>query len=145
MIGLLQRVKGASVSIGNKKVAEIDSGLLVLVGIEQQDSQQHAQRLFEKLIRYRVFPDSSGKMNLSLTDIAGGLLLVPQFTLVADTRKGLRPGFSNGASPEQGKQLFEYLVDHARQNYNNTESGVFGADMQVSLVNDGPVTFWLQV
>ncbi|MEQ8426544.1 MAG: D-aminoacyl-tRNA deacylase [Gammaproteobacteria bacterium] len=145
MIGLLQRVEGASVSISNKKVAEIDAGLLVLVGVEQQDSQQQAQRLFEKLIRYRVFPDSSGKMNLSLTDIAGGLLLVPQFTLVADTRKGLRPGFSNGASPDQGKQLFEYLVDHARQNYNNTESGVFGADMQISLVNDGPVTFWLQV
>lgn len=145
MIGLLQRVAGASVSIGNKKVAEIETGLMVLVGIEQQDSQEQAQRLFEKLIRYRVFPDSSGKMNLSLADITGGLLLVPQFTLVADTRKGLRPGFSNGASPEHGKQLFAYLVDHASQNYHNTESGVFGADMQVSLVNDGPVTFWLQV
>ena len=145
MIGLLQRVTGASVSIGNSKVAEIETGLMVLVGIEQQDSQEQAQRLFEKLIRYRVFPDSSGKMNLSLADISGGLLLVPQFTLVADTRKGLRPGFSNGASPNQGKQLFEYLVDHARQNYNKTVSGVFGADMQVSLVNDGPVTFRIQI
>lgn len=145
MIGLLQRVKGASVSVDGNMVAEIDTGLMVLVGIEQNDSEEQAQCLFDKLIRYRVFPDSSNKMNLSLTDVGGGLLLVPQFTLVADTRKGLRPSFSNGASPEQGKQLFEYLVDHARQNYNNTESGVFGADMQVSLVNDGPVTFWLQV
>lgn len=145
MIGLLQRVNCASVSVGNKKVAEIETGLMVLVGVEQQDSQEHARRMFEKLIRYRIFPDSSGKMNLSLADISGGLLLVPQFTLVADTGKGLRPSFSNGASPEHGKKLFEYLVDQANKNYSKTESGVFGADMQVSLINDGPVTFWLQV
>ena len=145
MVGLLQRVSGASVSTDGKLVAEIDTGLLVLIGIEKNDSEDQAQRLFEKLIRYRVFFDDSGKMNRSLTDIAGGLLLVPQFTLVADTRKGLRPGFSNGASPEQGKQLFEYLVNHARRNHDMTVSGVFGADMQVSLINDGPVTFWLQI
>lgn len=145
MIGLIQRVSAASVSIDGSTFAEIDTGLLALVGIEKEDDREHATRLFDKLIHYRVFADTSGKMNLSLVDTTGALLLVPQFTLIADTRKGLRPSFSNGASPEHGKQLFDYLVEHARANYDKIGSGVFGADMQVSLVNDGPVTFWLQV
>lgn len=145
MIGLLQRVTEAAVSINNETVAHIHSGLLVLVGIEKSDTEQQATRLFKKLTAYRVFPDDAGKMNRSLTDIQGGLLLVPQFTLAADTRKGLRPSFSNGAPPALGKQLFDFLVEHGRQHYPNIGCGVFGADMQVSLVNDGPVTFWLQV
>ncbi len=144
MIGLLQRVSQAQVTINGDIVATINTGLLMLVGIEKNDSEKQAQRLFEKLIAYRVFPDDQNKMNLSLQDINGDLLLVPQFTLAADTRKGLRPSFSNAAPPESGRQLFEYLVDYARQQYANIEAGVFGADMQVSLNNDGPVTFWLQ-
>ncbi len=145
MIGLLQRVTTASVVINNETVAAIERGIMVLVGVERDDSTDKAKRLFDKLVNYRVFPDNTGKMNLSLNDVAGGLLLVPQFTLVADTRKGLRPGFSNGASPEHGKTMFDFLVKHADSHYQGSCSGVFGADMQVKLVNDGPVTFWLQV
>lgn len=144
MIGLLQRVTHASVTIEGDIVASINTGLLVLVGIEKTDTEQQARRLFEKLIAYRVFADADDKMNLSLQDINGGLLLVPQFTLAAETGKGLRPGFSNAAAPEAGKQLFELLIGHAREHYAKVETGVFGADMQVSLNNDGPVTFWLQ-
>jgi len=144
MIGLLQRVTQAKVIIDGDTVASINTGLLVLVGVEKNDSEKQAQRLFEKLIAYRVFPDDQDKMNLSLRDINGDLLLVPQFTLAADTQKGLRPSFSNAAPPESSKQLFEYLIDYARQQFDNIETGVFGADMQVSLNNDGPVTFWLQ-
>ena len=145
MIGLLQRVTQASVTVNSNIVASISTGLLVLIGVEKDDDEQKAQRLFEKLIAYRVFADNEGKMNLSLRDINGGLLLVPQFTLPADTRKGLRPSFSSAAPPEKGIQLFEHLVSFANKNYNKVETGVFGADMQVSLTNDGPVTFWLQV
>ena len=145
MIGLLQRVSHASVVVAEDTIAAIDAGLLVLVGIEKPDTEQHAERLLEKLLNYRVFADTEGKMNLSLKDINGGLLLVPQFTLPADTRKGLRPGFSNAAPPEQGQVLFDYLVNHARENYTRIETGQFGADMKVSLTNNGPVTFWLQV
>lgn len=145
MIGLLQRVTEAAVVIDNETIAEIATGLLVLIGVEKADGEQQARRLFEKLIAYRVFPDNEGKMNLSLKDINADLLLVPQFTLAADTSKGLRPSFSNGAPPEQGKTIFRWLVEHAKQNYERVGSGVFGADMQVRLVNDGPVTFWLQV
>ena len=145
MIGLLQRVSSASVSIDNQPVASIDAGLLVLVGIEKQDTDEIGTRLFEKLISYRVFADENDKMNLSLKDINGGLLLVPQFTLAADTRKGLRPSFSSAAPPEQGKTLFDNLVTYARKHFTKVECGVFGADMQVNLSNDGPVTFWLQV
>lgn len=144
MIGLLQRVTHASVTIDEDIVASINSGLLIFIGVEKNDSEQQAKRLLEKLISYRVFPDAEGKMNLSLHDVNGGLLLVPQFTLPADTRKGLRPSFSDAAAPELGKQLFYYLVDHARKQYSTVEAGVFGADMQVSLNNNGPVTFWLQ-
>ncbi len=144
MIGLLQRVTQANVTIEGDIVASINTGLLVLIGVEKLDSETKAQRLFDKLICYRVFADNQDKMNLSLQDINGGLLLVPQFTLAADTQKGLRPGFSNAAAPELGKQLFEYLVAYARQQFTSVETGVFGANMQVSLINDGPVTFWLK-
>ncbi len=145
MIGLLQRVTQASVTVNGDIVASIDSGLLVLIGIEKNDSEKNAERLFQKIISYRVFADDKDKMNLSLQDVQGGLLLVPQFTLPADTRKGLRPSFSSAAPPELGKQLFELLTDHAHKNYATVERGIFGADMKVGLVNDGPVTFWLQV
>jgi D-tyrosyl-tRNA(Tyr) deacylase len=145
MIGLIQRVSRASVSIDGAVAGDIQQGLLALIGVEKADTQKIADRLLERMLSYRVFSDDDGKMNLSLNDIGAGLLLVPQFTLVADTRKGNRPGFSNGAPPAQGKALFEYLQDTARQQHHNVASGVFGADMQVELVNDGPVTFWLQV
>lgn len=144
MIGLLQRVTQAHVTIDGDTVASINTGLLVLIGIEKNDSEKQAQRLFEKLIGYRVFPDEQNKMNLSLQDIKGDLLLVPQFTLAADTQKGLRPSFSNAAAPELGKQLFKYLINYAHQQFASVGAGVFGANMQVSLVNDGPVTFWLK-
>lgn len=144
MIGLLQRVIQASVRIDDREVARIHTGLLVLIGVEKDDSEKKADRLLERLLGYRVFPDPDGRMNLALKDIGGGLLLVPQFTLPADTRKGLRPGFSSAAPPEQGKFLFDYLVSTARQQYPHVETGIFGANMKVSLTNDGPVTFWLQ-
>ena len=145
MIGLIQRVTHASVHIEGELAGSIDQGLLALIGVERQDDERTASRLLERILNYRVFADPEGRMNLSLRDISAGLLLVPQFTLVADTRKGNRPGFSNGASPEQGKTLFHYLLDEARQQHVSVASGVFGADMQVELLNDGPVTFWLQV
>jgi D-tyrosyl-tRNA(Tyr) deacylase len=145
MIGLLQRVSEASVKVEADIVGQIGRGLLVLVGVEKHDNQASAQRLLERILTYRVFPDESGKMNLSLTDIEGGLLLVPQFTLAADTNKGTRPSFSSAASPELGAELFEYFVTIARERHAKVETGIFGADMKVSLVNDGPVTFWLHV
>jgi D-aminoacyl-tRNA deacylase len=144
MIALLQRVTQASVAIDGATLASIRHGLLVLVGVRPEDDPPAANRLLERLLKYRVFADPDGKMNLSLTQVAGGLLLVPQFTLAADTRKGLRPGFSTAASPALAKQLFEFLVTAARQQYGSVDCGVFGADMQVSLVNDGPVTIWLE-
>jgi D-aminoacyl-tRNA deacylase len=144
MIGLLQRVTQASVTVNRDIVASINTGLLVLIGVEKNDSEKNAERLFQKIVSYRVFADDEDKMNLSLHDIKGSLLLVPQFTLPADTRKGLRPSFSDAASPELGKQLFDFLIHHARENYTTIETGIFGADMKVALVNDGPVTFWLQ-
>ena len=145
MIGLLQRVTRASVTVNGEVVASIKNGLLVLVGVEKNDDEQKAERLFDKLIAFRVFPDSEGKMNLGLQDVNGGLLLVPQFTLAADTRKGLRPSFSSAAPPEEGKRLFDYLINFAREQYSNVETGVFGSDMLVSLDNDGPVTFWIKI
>ena len=145
MIGLLQRVSEASVSIDKQTVGKIDQGLLVLVGVEKNDSEPQADRLLERLLGYRVFPDTEGKMNLGLTDIQGGLLLVPQFTLAADTQKGKRPSFSSAASPDKGQELFQYLVKKAQAVHSDVAVGRFGADMQVSLVNDGPVTFWLEV
>ena len=144
MIGLLQRVTEASVAIDKKIVGHIDQGLMVLVGVEKNDSKTQADRLLERLLSYRVFPDDEEKMNLSLTDINGGLLLVPQFTLAADTQKGKRPSFSTAASPDKGQELFQYLVERAQANFPDVAMGQFGADMKVSLVNDGPVTFWLE-
>ena len=145
MIGLIQRVKHASVTIDEVVAGSINQGLLALIGVEKHDTEKNADRLLERMLAYRVFADVGGKMNLSLQDIHAGLLLVPQFTLIADTSKGNRPGFSAGASPQQGKVLFEYLLGKAEQHHEIVASGVFGADMQVALLNDGPVTFWLQV
>lgn len=144
MIGLLQRVAQAKVDVDGKTVAEIDAGLLVLVGVQRDDDEARARRLLERLLGYRVFPDATGRMNLSLTDTGGGLLLVPQFTLAAATRKGTRPSFTPAAVPEEGRRLFACLVELARAAHSPVASGRFGADMQVSLVNDGPVTFWLE-
>jgi len=145
VIGLLQRVSQASVDIDGQCVAEIGPGLLVLIGVEKGDSSAQADRLLQRILNYRVFADDDGKMNLSLSDIQGGLLLVPQFTLAADTSKGNRPGFSTAAEPEHGHRIFTYLLEQARECHAVVESGKFGADMQVGLVNDGPVTFYLQV
>jgi len=144
MIALLQRVTHADVHVGAKQVAEIQQGLLVLIGVEKADSEADADKLLSRILGYRVFSDDNDKMNLSLKDIHGGLLLVPQFTLPADTRKGMRPSFIPAAPPAQGESLFEYLVSQARIHHADTAAGHFGADMQVRLTNDGPVTFWLQ-
>ena len=144
MIALLQRVTEASVTIGNECVAKIGPGLLVLIGVRPDDDEASAERLLERLLKYRVFSDPAGKMNLDLGQVHGELLLVPQFTLAADTQKGLRPSFSTAAPPLLGKKLYEHLVAAARRRLPQAGSGVFGADMAVSLVNDGPVTFWLE-
>jgi len=145
MIGLLQRVSHAEVRVESKLIGAIQTGLMVLIGVERGDSEQQADRLLERLLTYRVFPDDEGRMNRSLQDVGGGLLLVSQFTLAADTRKGTRPGFSPAAEPSEGKRLFDYLVSRARGQHSVVETGEFGANMQVTLTNDGPVTFWLQV
>ena len=144
MIALLQRVSQAKVTVNGNEVGVIGRGLLVLVGVRPIDDETSARRLLVRLLRYRIFPDSMGKMNLSLTQVNGQLLLVPQFTLAADTAKGLRPGFSTAAPPEQARRLFDSLVQAAREQHGSVETGVFGADMQVSLINDGPVTIWLE-
>ena len=144
MIGLLQRVSEARVRVGDEVVGEIEQGLMVLVGIEKEDTQKDMDRLLERLLGYRVFEDAEGRMNLSVNDINGGVLLVPQFTLAADTNKGMRPSFTAAAPPDEAKEKFEQLVAQARAEYGQVESGCFGADMKVELVNDGPVTFWLQ-
>jgi D-tyrosyl-tRNA(Tyr) deacylase len=144
MIGLLQRVLSAKVTIAGTVTAQIDRGLLVLVGVKPDDDATHAERLVAKLLKYRVFADDAGKMNLSLTQIDGDLLLVPQFTLAADTRHGLRPGFSTAATPDLARALFDSAVRIALTYHSKVKTGVFGADMQVSLVNDGPVTLWLE-
>ena len=144
MIGLLQRVSQAAVHVDGDQVGAIGAGLLVLVGVQPDDEPAQAERLLERLLGYRVFADAQGKMNLSLRDTHGGLLLVPQFTLAADTRAGTRPSFTRAAAPAMARERFEQLVTLARQRHAPVASGVFGADMKVSLVNDGPVTFWLQ-
>lgn len=144
MIGLLQRVSHAEVVIDGNRVSAIGVGLLVLVGILPKDDEAGGLRLLKRLLQYRVFPDAAGKMNLSLTEIGGELLLVPQFTLAADTAKGLRPGFSTAATPELGRRLFDALIAAARAEHGRVASGVFGAHMQVSLTNDGPLTIWLE-
>lgn len=141
----MQRVKSASIEVAGKNIAHIDQGLLVFVGIEKHDTQESADKLLNKILQYRVFSDSEGKMNLNVQAIAGGLLLVSQFTLAADTQKGLRPSFSAAASPEQAKQFYNYLVEQAQQKHKRVATGIFAADMQVALVNDGPVTFLLEV
>jgi D-tyrosyl-tRNA(Tyr) deacylase len=145
MIGLIQRVTQASVEVDGVIVGAIEQGLMVLVGVQKHDSEAQAERLLERLLGYRVFADEAGKMNLSVRDINGGLLLVPQFTLAADTQKGMRPSFSSAAPPQEGKRLFELLFRRAGEVYQPVASGQFGADMKVALVNDGPVTFWLEV
>ncbi|MFO1433641.1 MAG: D-aminoacyl-tRNA deacylase [Candidatus Competibacteraceae bacterium] len=144
MIGLLQRVQEASVVVEGETIGAIGTGLLVLVGVERSDRETQAERLLERVLGYRVFPDAEGRMNLSLRDIDGGLLLVPQFTLAADTRKGMRPSFTPAAAPEEGARLFQYLITQAQARYSKVATGRFGAYMQVRLNNDGPVTFWLQ-
>ncbi len=144
MIALLQRVSAAEVTVEGRVVGAIGRGLLVLLGVEAGDTRAEADRLLERLLDYRVFADAAGKMNLSLRDVGGGLLLVPQFTLAADTRKGLRPGFSTAAPPAEGWRLFEHVLATARSRHAPVAQGEFGADMQVTLTNDGPVTFWLQ-
>ena len=144
MIGLLQRVAAARVEVGGDTVGAIDAGLLVLVGVERGDTEIQADRLLERLLGYRVFADADGKMNRSLREAGGGLLLVPQFTLAADTRKGLRPSFTPAAPPAKGEQLFGYLVERAQRQHTPVATGHFGAHMRVGLTNDGPVTFWLR-
>lgn len=145
MIALLQRVSQASVTVAGQTVGAIDAGLLVLLCAEKGDTEQQADALLSKLLAYRVFADAQGKMNLSLTDVAGALLLVPQFTLAADTGSGTRPSFTPAASPQDALRLFNYVLGQARARHAPVACGVFGADMQVALINDGPVTFWLQV
>lgn len=143
MIALIQRVLSASVSVADETVAAIGPGLLALVAVQPDDGEAQAQRMLERLLGYRVFADADGKMNRSLSDTGGGLLLVSQFTLAADTRSGMRPSFSRAATPEQGRRWFERLVELARERHVGVETGRFGAHMVVQLVNDGPVTFWL--
>ena len=148
MIGLLQRVSSASVVVDGESVAAIDAGLMVLVCAERGDTEKEADALLTKLLGYRVFSDTAGKMNLSVSDVAGGLLLVPQFTLAADTRSGTRPSLSLAATAQDALRLFEHFVGQAQLRHARhacVASGIFGADMKVSLTNDGPVTFWLQV
>lgn len=143
MIALLQRVRHARVEVDDQVIGEIGPGLLTLIGVEREDSSINAEKLLNRVLGYRVFADEQDKMNLSLTDIGGGLLLVPQFTLAADTRSGRRPSFSSAAPPVVGEQRFNDLVEFARKVHPDVQTGRFGADMQVHLQNDGPVTFWL--
>lgn len=145
MIALIQRVSQASVNVGGKTVGEIGTGLLVLLGVEKNDDEQKVKRLSDKILGYRIFSDEQGKMNLNVQQAGGSLLVVSQFTLAADTNKGMRPSFSGGAEPQMAEQLYESFIDRCRLANICTESGQFAADMQVSLTNDGPVTFWLQV
>jgi len=145
MIALLQRVSEAAVHVNEKMVGETKMGILALIGIERGDSQKQADRLLQRVLAYRMFPDDAHRMNINVLQAGGGLLLVPQFTLVADTNSGNRPGFARAAEPSQGRQLFEYMVQQARLQMDDVATGIFGANMKVSLVNDGPVTFWLQV
>jgi D-tyrosyl-tRNA(Tyr) deacylase len=145
MIALIQRVTNAAVVVDGETVGAIDQGIMALIGVEKGDSEAQIKRLSERLLGYRIFSDAEGKMNLNLQQIGGGLLLVPQFTLAASTEKGMRPSFSSAATPDVGQQRFEQFVEVCRAKHNPVATGVFGADMQVTLCNDGPVTFWLQV
>ncbi len=145
MKGLIQRVRHASVTVDGEITGAIDNGILLLLGVEKEDDEASADKLLKKVLNYRIFADADDKMNLSLTDTGGGLLVVSQFTLVADTRKGLRPSFSSGASPAEGERLYNYFVKQAQSQHNPVATGRFGADMKVELLNDGPVTFLLEV
>lgn len=145
MIGLIQRVSSGKVTIDNQTVATIQTGIVALVAVQSNDTTEKCERLLERIMNYRIFPDNADKMNLSLLDIGGGLIIVPQFTLVADTTRGNRPSFGKNVPAEVGKHHFEQLIAHAKKEYNNVQHGIFGADMQVTLTNDGPVTFWLEV
>jgi D-aminoacyl-tRNA deacylase len=144
MIGLIQRVESAAVRVEGRLVGAISRGVLAFIAVRRDDTPATAERLLERLLSYRIFADADGRMNLSLREVDGGLLLVPQFTLAADTKKGTRAGFSGAAEPEQARRLFGYLLEKARDSYPHVSAGVFGAHMQVSLTNDGPVTFWLE-
>lgn len=144
MIALIQRVSHASVEIDGSVVGSIGRGILALIGVRPADDEAAAARLLDRLLKYRIFPDDADKMNLSLQQMGGDLLLVPQFTLAADTHHGLRPGFSTAAPPDQGRRLFAWLLENARARHTPVASGIFGANMQVSLTNDGPVTLWLE-
>lgn len=144
MLALLQRVSFAKVVVAEKIIGEINQGLLIFLGVEKEDKQSNAEKLLTKILAYRIFDDAAGKMNLNVSNINGGLLIVPQFTLAADTNKGLRPSFSVAAEPAQGKILFDYFVKKARENYSPIATGEFGANMQITLCNDGPVTFLLK-
>lgn len=144
MIALIQRVTDAKVVVGDETTGAIGPGILALVGVEKGDGEPQARRLCERVLGYRIFPDAEGKMNRSLAEMAGGLLLVPQFTLAADTHKGARPSFSSAAPPAEGEKWFAFFVGIARASHPSVETGRFGADMKVHLVNDGPVTFWLK-
>lgn len=145
MIGLIQRVRQARVEVDGATIGAIDGGLMVLLCAEKGDTEKQADALLSKMLAYRVFSDEAGKMNLSVASVQGGLLLVPQFTLAADTNSGTRPSFTPAAAPADAARLFDYFVGQARSRHPNVATGRFGADMQVSLTNDGPVTFWLQV
>jgi D-tyrosyl-tRNA(Tyr) deacylase len=144
MISIIQRVTTAKVTVNNQDIGKIATGIMALVAVEKEDTQKDVERLLERILNYRIFADDNDRMNLSLRDINGGLLLVPQFTLAANTRKGNRPSFISAAPPEKGQQLFGYLQDLATTTYPNVQFGQFGADMQVSLINNGPVTFTLR-
>ena len=144
MIGLLQRVTTASVAVGGETIGQIGQGLMVLVAVHRDDAERDIARLAERILTYRVFPDAAGRMNRSVLDECLGLLLVPQFTLAADTRKGTRASFTKAAAPDKGEDYFGRLVDICRESLNAVETGQFGATMQVTLINDGPVTFWLE-
>ncbi len=145
MIALLQRVTCASVVVNSVCISEINTGLLVLLGVQRGDTQTQADKLLEKVLSYRIFSDENGKMNLGLVDVGGGLIIVPQFTLAADTRKGLRPGFSTAAHPDDARKMYDYMASKAVGRVSDFGTGQFGADMKVHLVNDGPATFWLEV
>jgi D-tyrosyl-tRNA(Tyr) deacylase len=145
MIALLQRVSRAEVTVEGHRIAAVGSGVLALIGVERNDDERAAKRLAERLVQYRIFADAAGRMNRSVRDVGGAVLLVPQFTLAADTRRGNRPGFSTAADPESGKRLFDLVVHEVAAAGVETATGRFGAAMQVSLTNEGPVTFWLQV
>ncbi|MFI0398406.1 MAG: D-aminoacyl-tRNA deacylase [Thiolinea sp.] len=144
MIGLIQRVLEAKVVVNGETVGAIQTGILLLLGVEREDTEAQAKRLLERVLNYRIFEDNEGRMNRSLLDIQGGLLVVPQFTLPADTQRGNRPSFTPAAPPEQGKQLFDYFCQQIQIQGRELQSGVFGTDMKVHLINNGPVTFWLK-